>query len=67
MWNGFDRQQLERWTDDQVRLAALATSDEVHAMHLELAALYRSQLVCLLASDFLTSHHSADTGLANAA
>jgi hypothetical protein len=67
MWNGFDRQQLERWVKDQIRLANLATSDEVRSMHLELAALYRSQLVCIAASDLLGSHPGADTAWADAA
>ncbi len=55
MFTDVDTSQIERWIEDQTRLAAFAKADEIRAMHLELAALYRSQLVCILASQQLNS------------
>jgi hypothetical protein len=63
-WNA---DQIRGWIEDQAQLAAWAASAEVQAMHNELAALYRSQLACLSASDVLSGCEAAGLALQLAA
>lgn len=53
MQTAFNRDSLQRSVEAQVALAALATNDDVRGMHHELAALYRAQLACVMASELL--------------
>ncbi|MBI0476233.1 hypothetical protein D9601_12835 [Sphingomonas sp. MA1305] len=53
MLSGLNPECVQRSVDDQLALAELATCESVKAMHQELAALYRAQLVCLLAAEVL--------------
>lgn len=42
---------LREGMEAQAALALIATTDEVRAMHEDLALLYSSQLACMLATD----------------
>ncbi|MHA0330280.1 hypothetical protein [Sphingomonas melonis] len=53
MQTAFNRDSLQRSIEAQVALAALATNDDVRTMNHELAALYRAQLACVMASELL--------------
>lgn len=53
MFADYDNSHLQSLIEDQASLARIAVSPEVRAMHLELEALYRSQLICALSSEKL--------------
>lgn len=53
MFEAYDVSALQRLVDDQASLARIAVSPDVREMHLELAALYRSQLACAVAANRL--------------
>lgn len=57
MFAANDLLELHRWIEDQASLARLAVSSEVQAMHLELESLYRSQLICEIASARLSRYN----------
>ncbi len=67
MFAEYDARQLEKLVADQASLARLALSPDVRAMHLELEALYRSQLVCALTSAQLYGYSMDVAGLQLAA